>query len=122
MSTIDVSTDNNILPVAKLYSLAAENAESYRNASPYAHAVFDDVFDPSMLHAVLKEFEAEQKQEWREFDNKFEKKLQLSADKSLGPSTRALIHNLNSGTFLKFLEELTGIPKLVADPYLVGGG
>lgn len=120
MNTIDMSTYNDILPTEKLYKLAEEQHEQYKNAQPHAHGVFDNVFDPSILHGILGEFET--KKEWKEFDTKYEKKLQLSKDDSLGPHTRALIHSLNSGTFLTFLEKLTGIERLIADPYLAGGG
>ncbi|MFT5116827.1 MAG: Rps23 Pro-64 3,4-dihydroxylase Tpa1-like proline 4-hydroxylase, partial [Kiritimatiellia bacterium] len=106
----------------KLHQLAAESRHTYQNASPYAHGCFDDVFEPSILKKILEEFDIKDKENWKEFDTKYEKKLQLSADEDLGPYTRALINNLNSGTFLKFLEELTGITKLIADPYLSGGG
>jgi len=120
MSNVELSTYNDILPKDKLYSLAEEQRETYKNAQPHAHGVFDDVFEPSILRHILAEFDT--KEEWKEYDTKYEKKLQLSKDDSLGPNTRAFIHSLNSGTFLTFLEKLTGIERLIADPYLAGGG
>ena len=124
MSSVDMSKYNDILPTKKLQQWAEEHAEHYQSASPHAHAVFDDVFEPWVLHEILKEFDEKEKQQasWKSFDTKYEKKLQLNADESLGPHTRALINNLNSGTFLLFLEQLTGISGLIADPYLSGGG
>ena len=59
---------------------------------------------------------------WHQFDNNREKKLASLGDEQLGPYTRALIANLNSGTFINFLEKLTGIKGLVGDPYLEGAG
>ncbi|EGG95144.1 hypothetical protein IMCC1989_1677 [gamma proteobacterium IMCC1989] len=120
MKTLDMSHYNDILPVEKLYRLAEEQQNSYRKAQPYSHGVFDDVFEPSILNNIIREFDS--KEEWKTFDTKYEKKSQLSNDDSLGPNTRALIHNLNSGSFLTFLEKLTGIESLIADPYLSGGG
>jgi len=120
MNTLDMSSYNDILPVEKLYRLAEEQHNAYRDAVPHAHSVFDNVFDPSILHHIISEFDLTQ--EWKEYDTKYEKKLQLSKDDSLGPNTRAFIHSLNSGTFLTFLEKLTGINRLIADPYLAGGG
>lgn len=122
MTTLDMSNYNDILPTEKLYRLARENKESYSHATPHAHGVFDDVFPPEILKNVLAEFDAKDKEQWKEYDTKYEKKLQLSTDDSLGPNTRALISNLNSGSFLTFLQNLTGIESLVADPYLAGGG
>ena len=40
----------------------------------------------------------------------------------MGPVTRSVIHELNGQRFIKFLEEVTGITGLIADPYLQGGG
>ncbi len=122
MKELDMSSYNDILPVEKLYRLAEENHEQYKNASPHAHGVFDDVFNPAILKNVLEEFDTKDNEKWKEYDTKYEKKLQLSTDQVLGPNTRALISNLNSGTFLKFLEKLTGINSLIPDPYLSGGG
>lgn len=122
MNNLDMSTYNDILPTEKLYRLAEEHHEAYKTAAPHAHVVFDDVFDPAILKNVLSEFETKKDSNWKEYDTKYEKKLQLSADESLGPNTRALINNLNSGSFLTFLEKLTGISGLLADPYLSGGG
>lgn len=40
----------------------------------------------------------------------------------MGWATRSLIAELNSAEFLQFLEALTGIEGLIADPYYEGGG
>lgn len=122
MTELNMSAYNDILPTEKLYRLAEDNHEKYKNATPHAHGVFDDVFPPEILKGVLAEFDLKDKDNWKEYDTKYEKKLQLSTDDTLGPHTRALISNLNSGSFLTFLQKLTGIESLVADPYLAGGG
>jgi len=122
MDTADMSSYNDILPIEKLKSLALNHADNYKNASPHAHAVFDDVFEASILKSVIQEFNERETADWREFDTKYEKKLQLSKDEQLGPHTRSLIHNLNAEPFLHFLETLTGISGLIPDPYLSGGG
>lgn len=112
---------NEMLPVEKLHKLAEAEAENYKNAAPFAHGVYDDVFAPALLDKVIDEFEEGEKK-WMEFDSKYEKKLQMNRDVNLEPVTRALIHNLNSEPFLEFLEVLTGIKGLIPDPYLAGGG
>ncbi|TVZ41330.1 Rps23 Pro-64 3,4-dihydroxylase Tpa1-like proline 4-hydroxylase [Alteromonadaceae bacterium 2753L.S.0a.02] len=112
---------NEFLPVEKLTALAETEAENYINASPFAHGVYDNVFSDEILDAVIAEFNEGQKT-WKEYESKYEKKLQMNADINLLPVTRALVHNLNSEPFLRFLEKLTGIKGLIPDPYLVGGG
>ncbi|WP_237060365.1 2OG-Fe(II) oxygenase [Microbulbifer sediminum] len=114
-------TYRDYLPSERLKALVQENAEAYRNARPFAHGVYDGVFSPELLDAVLDEFERGKKY-WREFNSKYEKKLQMSSDLSMGPVTRNLIHTLNSAPFLEFLEQLTGIQGLIPDPYLHGAG
>jgi Rps23 Pro-64 3,4-dihydroxylase Tpa1-like proline 4-hydroxylase len=112
---------NQMLPLEKLDQIAEAEAENYKNAAPFEHGVYDDVFDPDILDKVIEEFEEGEKS-WKEFESKYEKKLQMNRDINLQPVTRSLIHNLNSEPFLNFLEKLTGIKGLIPDPYLAGGG
>ncbi|WP_086930539.1 2OG-Fe(II) oxygenase [Agarilytica rhodophyticola] len=112
---------NQLLPITKLEQIAEFESERYINSHPYAHGVYDDVFEPELLDIIINEFEEGEKQ-WKEFESKYEKKLQMNRDINLQPVTRAFIHNLNSEPFLNFLENLTGIKGLIPDPYLVGGG
>ena len=112
---------NQLLPLERLEAIAEKEADLYKAALPFSHGVYDDVFDPSILDKVIDEFEEGEKT-WKQFESKYEKKLQMNRDLSLQPVTRSLIHNLNSEPFLNFLEQLTGIRGLIPDPYLQGGG
>ncbi|MFV8819491.1 2OG-Fe(II) oxygenase [Haliea sp. E17] len=112
---------NEFLPYDKLNEISERFADGYKSAIPFAHGVFDDVFDPALLDEIIKEFEAGEKT-WTEFKTKYEKKYQMSHDIALQPVSRAFIHNLNSEPFIRFLERLTGIQGLIPDPYLFGGG
>lgn len=112
---------NRMLPLEKLEAIAEQHGEAYQNATPFAHAVFDDVFDPELLDRIIEEFSLCDGG-WKEFSTKYERKLQMTRDRNLGPVTRAFIHNLNSEPFLYFLQNLTGIRGLLPDPYLAGGG
>ncbi len=111
---------NKIVPYEKLMDLAEKSADEYLNAKPFAHGVFDNVFDPAILDGILEEFDAPGS--WREYDTKYEKKLEMHKDLNMGPLTRAFIHNLNSEPFIDFLEKLTGIKGIIPDPYLLGAG
>lgn len=123
MSTSSLTLDDysNILP-ENLKSLAEENADAYKSASPFPHIVFDDLFPEELLDHVIEEFPDENDSTWKKFNNDKEVKLASQGDEVLGPYTRAFINNLNSGTFINFLEELTGIKGLIPDPQLVGAG
>lgn len=112
---------NKMLPLSKLDDIATSQRSAYDLAFPFKHCVLDDVFSPDILDIIIDEFDLGEKK-WREFDTKYERKLQMNKDEFLQPTTRAFIHNLNSGPFLAFLSKLTGIEGLLPDPYLSGGG
>lgn len=51
-----------------------------------------------------------------------EVKLQSKSEQDMPLFTRYFLYCLNSGSFLKFLEQLTGIRNLIGDPQFEGGG
>lgn len=113
---------NKILPVEKLAAIVESEAQNYQQASPFPHFSVDEMFPEKFLEKVAEEFPERSSEAWQKFDNMREKKLASNGDEALGPYTRALISNLNSGTFIHFLESLTGIKGLLPDPHLMGGG
>jgi Rps23 Pro-64 3,4-dihydroxylase Tpa1-like proline 4-hydroxylase len=113
---------NEILPKERMEATLSTGPIDYENASPYPHAVFDDFFPADFLREVANEFPDEHSGNWKKFNDDRQKKLASQGDEQLGPYARALIHNLNSGSFIQFLETLTGIEGLIPDPNLVGGG
>ena len=106
----------------RLAQLAREHASTYRAAEPFPHLAEDGLFEPSILDRVLDEFEAMDHGGWHHSENTHERKWSTEGAWQLGPFTSALVAQLNAGVFISFLEELTGIRGLVADPHLRGGG
>lgn len=106
----------------ELLALADARREVYASASPFPHAVLDDLLPPVVLDAVLSEFPDPRQGDWFAFESSTERKLASKDDSSMGPATRHLLAELNSGAFIDFLERLTGIEGLVPDPGFVGGG
>lgn len=94
----------------------------YVNAKPFPHIVIDDFFPPAVVDAVLAEFPKPGDIEWQKFQNSREVKLACREERALGPATRGIVWEMNSQVFLQFLELLTGIPNLIPDPQLSGGG
>jgi hypothetical protein len=82
----------------------------------------DDFLPEGVLDGVLGEFPNPQQADWFAFDSPNERKLATKDDSTMGPATRHLLAELNSGAFIEFLERLTGIEGLVPDPHFVGGG
>ncbi len=52
----------------------------------------------------------------------YEEKWAVSDDGAMAAPVRALVREFNSGRYIRFLEELTGISHLLPDPHLFGGG
>ena len=113
---------SHALPYGRMKEIVNQHAESYRTADPFPHVVLDDVFEPELLKQILVEFDAMDRVRWHSSDKALERKWATEDTQHFGPTTRALINQLNGGLFLNFLEKLTGIAGLISDPHLRGGG
>lgn len=105
-----------------LMELASKKAVEYRTALPYPHICMDNFLPENVAEDVLEAFPTPQGISWQEFRNDREKKLANGDDRVFPPVVRNVLAALNSATFLTFLEKLTGIEGLIADPYFNGGG
>jgi len=105
-----------------LAALAGSKREAYAANHPFPHIVMDHFLPDDVLEAVLAEFPTPQQADWFTFESPLERKLATKDDSMMGPATRHLLAQLNSGAFIDFLERLTGIEGLVPDPHFVGGG
>lgn len=106
----------------ELLPLADTHRDDFVSATPFPHVVIDDFLPPSVLDAVLEEFPSPEKPDWEEYDSAREVKLALADAEQMGPATRHLLAEFNSGVFVDFLERLTGIEALIPDPHYFGGG
>jgi len=111
-----------ILDSERLVELAASYRESYALAEPFRHIVMDDFLPAETLREVADNFPSLRDSGWHEFDNPREKKLAFEQETQIEDKARWLLYQLNSSTFVRFLELLTGIDGLIPDPYFVGGG
>lgn len=109
-----------ILDYGKLNALAEKSERNFREAAPYPHTQIDDFLEPEAIGALYREYaEAD---EWLSYNHYNEKKSGLTRLEAMGPDTQNIIRELSSPEFLAFLEKLTGIDGLIADPDLDGGG
>jgi hypothetical protein len=111
-----------VLPYERMDKIATSKSEEYATARPYPHIVIDGFFDDWVLDSVLSEFPTLSDENWERHDIPEEVKLQSKHERSIPLFTRQFLHALNSASFLKFLENLTGIQKLIGDPQFEGGG
>src|SRR5205085_5418124 len=106
----------------RLAALAASEADRYRQARPFPHAVFDDFLPATIVGALVDEFPPAAASGWHHFESADERKLASTENIDVGPTAREVFGALNSSSFIGFLEQLTGISGLIPDPHFVGGG
>ena len=100
-----------------------ELSASYRDAKPFPHVVIDDLFAPPVLEALLAEMAGMGGEKWKQVDqDSRERTLRMKSAAHMGPAGERLLGIVHSAAFLYFLSEVTGIPSLLPDPYLNGGG
>jgi 2OG-Fe(II) oxygenase superfamily len=116
---INYQTDRSSLIV-----LGEKERETYVANAPFAHIVIDEFFEPEAMDEVLAEVDAvDRSKRYAKFLDREtgHNKFAFFPD-AVGPKTARLAQCLNSGPFLAYLEKLTGIPNLIADPSYFGGG
>jgi Rps23 Pro-64 3,4-dihydroxylase Tpa1-like proline 4-hydroxylase len=112
-----------VVDVKRLDELAEKNKQVYAEAKPFPHIVIDNLFSDDDLTSVIKDFPDMNAIDWFTSTNEqSKKKLTTRNELQMSPFTRNFIYQLNSSTFLNFLEKLTGISGLIPDPHLFGGG
>lgn len=103
-----------------LNELAWSRREAYTSAAPFPHAVFDGLFPDHVARRLLAEFPPKDRFVREEDPSESRRRGKLAShDETLfGSFTRHLLYHLNSGIFVSFLEELSGIRGLLPDPHV----
>jgi hypothetical protein len=104
--------------------------EEYARGIPFPHAVLDDFVSSEVVDAILACFPASSADiMWRQILATGNDGGKVQYNKQgmphlfrIAPVIRQLIWELNSSTFIRSLEKLTGIDNLIPDPSLRGGG
>ena len=94
----------------------------YRENQPVPHIFLPDFLEPEVGRAIAEEFPGPQSEAWTHYQHQNENKLGLAKRECFPPELGAVADELNSPQFVNWLSRLTGIPGLVADPMLEGGG
>ena len=119
-----------LLDFASLPAIAEQRATDYAQAEPFPHILLEDFLSSSAVDGLLAEFPGPEEQlSWRKIRAQSPtaglvqyNKLGMAVIDEMPPNVRELVWELNSGTFIRFLERLTGIDQLIPDPGLRGGG
>jgi len=107
-----------------LDNISTEYNQTFLNAKPFPYIEFDNFFSEEYLNDILGSFPSMSEANYdHNFKNKTEVKLAINSPEKIPNKINLFIEYLNSYSFLKFLQNLTGIKeKLIPDPYLFGGG
>ncbi len=119
---IQAASQERLIDYARLGARLGSVAPGYLSAEPYPHAVLDDFLDPTVARRVMHEFPPIDPAIWINYTHVNERKYGRSDRARFPPTIGRLIDELNSAPFLHWLERLTGISALLADPTLEGGG
>jgi Rps23 Pro-64 3,4-dihydroxylase Tpa1-like proline 4-hydroxylase len=146
--------EHHALPVAllmralrpdRLREIAANSSSAYVHASPFPHAVIDDLFPAAWVSALEREIperaysaanassscnsrsaDGRGQKCWESTDRNGEKashrKRSVDSEDYLGPATRLTFALLRSASVVEFLQQLTGVDGLVPDPGYAGSG
>jgi len=97
-------------------------ASEYRGAAPFPHVVIDDFLDPDLAEEASAAFPIADDEIWIHYSHYNSDKHGLTKIDVIPEPMRSILMTLNSPSFLRHLEKLTGIDGLLADPDLEGGG
>lgn len=113
----------------KLQAIASQYSAQYRSNAPFPHIVLDDFISDASLEDLINGFPPPQYDlQTRDNTAYFNKKpvqknkIGIRTDLHLDPKIRQLLWEMQSQSFIRFLENLTGIRMLLADPSMRGGG
>lgn len=96
-------------------------SKQYQDAEPFPHIVLDDFFEESFLEKVMRSFPVPDGSWWN-YDNFMERKWAKDDLRFESDEIQSLVQILQDRPFLEFLEKVSGISRLIPDPFLNGGG
>ena len=111
-----------LFPYEKWNSQVKSLANVYQNNRPFPHIRLTEFLDPEVAPAIASEFPAAGTEAWTQYKHHNENKLGMAKRELFPPKLGAVADELNSPEFVAWLSRLTGIPGLLADPSLEGGG
>lgn len=97
-------------------------AKQYAENEPLPHIFLPGLLDEKVALSVSDEFPAADSNAWIQYKHHNENKLGLSKRALFSSGLGQVADELNSPEFVHWLSQLTGIPNLMSDPSLEGGG
>jgi Rps23 Pro-64 3,4-dihydroxylase Tpa1-like proline 4-hydroxylase len=117
-----VQTHDSIFPHWKWNQELNNLSKQYQGNRPFPHVLLKDFLNPQMAYAIATEFPPPTTDAWVQYKHHNENKLGLNKRSLFPRNLGEVVDELNSAEFVAWLSVLTGIPNLVPDPSLEGGG
>lgn len=114
----------------RLFAKADERREAFANATPFPHVAIDGFLDAPSYALAKACYPLPEDPVWTRYDSERVGAKSVSQgaghpllkDAFYGDEAREVLRELNSASFLHFLERLSGIAGLISDPYFIEGG
>jgi hypothetical protein len=94
----------------------------YQRNRPMPHILIPEFLNPAFATQMAAEFPQPSADSWTRYRHFNENKLGMADWKRFPPSLSQAVIDLNSPLFVSWISTLTGIPGLLPDPSLDGGG
>jgi len=115
---------------SQLIALGEKYSDSFASAQPFPHVVIDNFVPEDILDIVEEEFPTIDAINWKMWgpggtqstNTKNIEKVGTSEESEFGLFTRHFMGQLNSATFVKFIQSLTGVSDIITDPFYNGCG
>ncbi len=116
------TTQMRLFPYGKWDYQLADLSKTYQQNPPYPHIALENFLDEEVAQQCVAEFPKPGDVSWIHYKHFNENKLGKSNRKEFPTTIGRVIDEFNSPEFAAFVSKLTGIPGLMADPSLEGGG
>ncbi len=123
MANASVAIKNRqLFPYAKWFLQVSSLSRQFRENKPYPHLHFNGFLDPDVAAEMASEFPGLETDAWTRYKHQNENKLGLAKRSQFPAILGEVVDELNSPEFVQWLSKVTGIPGLLADNSLEGGG
>ena len=107
---------------AEILKNAGSARETFQHATPFRHVMLDNFLDASAAQSMLADFPRFDERKAINEHGEIGRKAVVESVRNLSPFYRSFYEYINGKPFLAAMSELTGIPELMADASLFGGG
>jgi Rps23 Pro-64 3,4-dihydroxylase Tpa1-like proline 4-hydroxylase len=119
---IAVRPGSGVFLFEKWTQLLPELSRQYRENQPCPHIHLTDFIGSEWARAMASDFPRHPTEAWTHYKHHNENKLGLSKRRLFPPTLGEVVDELNSPEVVEWVSQLVGIPHLLADEMLEGGG